>query len=64
MTKLEYKSVLLPYKTGVFASDSTEIEEVLNKVGEEGWHLSQIVLPSTVWGRANAMVAIMQRPKP
>jgi hypothetical protein len=61
MSKIEYKTVLLPYKTGIFQSDSVEVGEMLNKLGEEGWLLSQIVLPSTVWGRANTMVAILQR---
>jgi hypothetical protein len=63
MSKIEYKTVLLPYKTGIFQSDSVDVAEVLNKEGAEGWRLSQIVLPSTVWGRANTMVAIMERSK-
>ena len=63
MTKIEYKTILLPYKTGIFQSDSVEVVEILSKVGEEGWKLSQIVLPSTVWGRANTMVAILERAK-
>src|SRR5436190_16436557 len=63
MSKIEYKTVLLPYKTGIFQSDSVDVAEMLNKEGAEGWHLSQIVLPSTVWGRANTMVAILQRAK-
>jgi hypothetical protein len=61
MSKIEFKTVLLPYKTGIFQSDSIEVAEMLNKEGVEGWHLSQIVLPSTVWGRANTMVAILER---
>ncbi len=61
MSKIEYKTVLLPYKTGLFQGDSTDLTDLLNKEGAEGWHLSQIVLPSTVWGRANTMIAIMQR---
>jgi hypothetical protein len=61
MSKIEYKTVLLPYKTGLFQGDSTDLNELLNKEGAEGWLLSQIVLPSTVWGRANTMIAIMQR---
>ena len=64
MIKIEYKTLLLPYKTGIFASDSLEVQELLNKSGEEGWKLLQIVLPSTVWGRANTMVAILERAKP
>jgi hypothetical protein len=63
MDQIEYKTALLPYKTGIFQSDSLEVEEVLNKLGAEGWKLVQIVLPSTVWGRANTMVAILERPK-
>jgi hypothetical protein len=63
MNKIEYKTILLPYKTGVFQSDSVEVAEMLNKVGEEGWRLSQLVLPSTAWGRANTMVAILERTK-
>jgi Domain of unknown function (DUF4177) len=61
MNKIEYKVVLLPYKTSLFQSDSEDLQILLNKEGVEGWHLSQIVLPSTVWGRANTMIAIMQR---
>ena len=63
MSKIEYKTALLPYKTGIFQSDSAEVEVALNKLGEDGWKLSQIVLPSTVWGRANTMVAILERAK-
>jgi uncharacterized protein DUF4177 len=63
MSKIEYKTILLPYKTGIFQSDSADVAEQLNKEGAEGWLLSQIVLPSTVWGRANTMVAILQRAK-
>jgi len=61
MSKIEYKTVLLPYRTGIFQSDSVEVAEMLNKEGADRWRLSQIVLPSTVWGRSNTMVAIMER---
>ena len=63
VNKIEYKVILLPYKTGIFQSDSEELAAALNKVGEENWRLSQIVLPSTMWGRANTMVAILERAK-
>ena len=63
MSQLEYKTVLLPYKTGIFQGDSVDLNETLNKEGAERWQLSQIVLPSTVWGRANTMIAIMYRTK-
>ncbi len=63
MSKLEYKTILLPYKPSVFQSDDTELSSVLNKEAEDRWRLSQIVLPSTIWGRANGMMAILERSK-
>jgi hypothetical protein len=61
MSQIEYKTILLPYKTGIFQDDSSDVAAALNKEGLERWRLSQIVLPSTVWGRANTMVAILER---
>ena len=51
MSKFEYKTILLPYKTGLFQSDNVEIAEGLKAVAADGWRLSQIVLPSTVGPR-------------
>jgi hypothetical protein len=61
MSQFEYKTILLPYKTGVFQGDSAELSAALNVEGAERWRLSQLVLPSTMWGRANTMVAILER---
>ena len=61
MSTLEYKTIQLPYKTGIFQSDSVEVADLLNREGAEGWQLEQLVLPSTMWGRANTMVAILAR---
>ncbi len=63
MSKLEYKTVLLPYKTGVFQDDAGDVAVILNREAEDRWQLAQIVLPSTVWGRANTMLAILSRPR-
>ena len=63
MSKIEYKSIMVPYKLSNFQSDNTELQDALNVEGEQGWRLSQLVLPSTVWGRANAMIAVFERPK-
>ena len=62
MSKLEYKTVLLPYRPSVFDKDSKELEDLLNKLGAESWQLSQLVTPSSLWGRSNGMIAIMERP--
>jgi hypothetical protein len=61
MNQFEYKTILLPYKTGVFQGDSDELTTALNREGADRWRLTQIVLPSTMWGRANSMVAILER---
>lgn len=64
MSQFEYKTVMLPYKPSVFQGDSAEMSELLNKEGAEGWRLSQLALPSTIWGRSNCMVAILERSRP
>ena len=61
MNKVEFKTILLPYRASAFQGDSEDVAVLLNKEGVEGWQLSQIVLPSTMWGRSNTMIAIMQR---
>jgi hypothetical protein len=61
MRKVEYKTIQLPYKTSLFATDNFEVGEGLNVEAKEGWRVVQIVLPSTVWGRANSMIAILER---
>lgn len=62
MPTLEYKTILLPYKPSIFQSDSAELQEALNVEGLQRWKLSQIVLPSSLWGRSNGMIAILERP--
>jgi hypothetical protein len=61
MDQFEYKTVLLPYKPSVFQDDSADMSDLLNKEAADRWRLSQLVLPSTVWGRSNGMVAILER---
>jgi hypothetical protein len=63
MSQIEYKTILLPYKPSIFQSDSEDVTVMLNKEGAERWRLSQLVLPSTLWGRANGMIAILERTK-
>jgi hypothetical protein len=63
MTTFEYKTLLLPYKPSSFQSDALEIQEMLNVEAAQRWKLSQLVLPSTIWGRSNGMIAIFERPR-
>jgi hypothetical protein len=63
MSQFEYKTLMLPYKPSVFQGDSAEVGELLNKESADRWRLTQLVLPSTVWGRSNSMIAILERAK-
>lgn len=63
MSEFEYKTVLLPYKPSVFQDDATEVAALLNKEAADRWRLSQVVMPSSLWGRANGMIAILERTK-
>ena len=64
MSKVEYKTILMPYRPSIFQDDATEVSTMLNKEGLEGWRLSQLVMPSSLWGRANGMLAVLERAKP
>ncbi|HUQ12486.1 MAG TPA: DUF4177 domain-containing protein [Steroidobacteraceae bacterium] len=63
MSQFEYKTVLLPYKPSTFQDDATEVSALLNAESANRWRLSQIVMPSTLWGRANGIIAILERSK-
>ena len=63
MTSFEYKTILLPYKPSAFQSDSPEIQDALNLEAQQRWKLSQLVLPSSIWGRSGGMLAILERPR-
>ena len=51
MSQIEYKTHHAAVQARSFEGDSSEITELLNQArAREHWRLSQIVLPSTVWG--------------
>jgi hypothetical protein len=59
----EYKTIMLPYKTSNFQPDNLEIVGALNAEAADRWRLLQIVMPAVAWGRANTMIAILERAK-
>jgi hypothetical protein len=62
--QIEYKTVLLPYRTGLFRGDTEDpLAMALNKAGEEGGVVADRVAVDRL-GRANTMIAIMQRREP
>jgi len=57
----EYKSIVLPFKAGLFHQGLPDIESALNPQGREGWRMKQIILPSSSWGTSDSMVAVLER---
>ena len=61
MTKYEYKTLVLPFKFGIFKQGLPDISAALTKEGSEGWQFKQLVLPSSDWGKSDSMIAILER---
>jgi transcriptional regulator with XRE-family HTH domain len=61
MGQFEYKTVVLPFRVGIFKQGLPDIQKALNKEGQQGWRFRQMVLPSSSWGSSDSMVAILER---
>ena len=61
MPKYEYKTLVLPFKMGLFKQGLPDIASALNAEGREGWQLKQIMLPSSQLGTSDSVVAILER---
>lgn len=62
MLQFEYKTVVLPFRMGIFKQGLPDIQTALNAEGRQGWQFKQMVLPSSDWGKSDSMVAILERP--
>ena len=62
MTMYEYKTLVLPFKTGFINQVPPDIATALNKEGREGWRLSQVVAPIGSGGSSVSVIAILERP--
>jgi hypothetical protein len=58
----QYKTVVLPFRVGIFRQGLPDIQEALNAFGAEGWRFKQMVMPSSNWGSSDSMVAILEKP--
>jgi hypothetical protein len=61
MGRFEYKTVVMPFRLGIFKQGLPDIEKLLNKEGQEGWQFKQIIMPSSNWGSSDTMVAVLER---
>ena len=62
MTKYEYKTLVLPFKTGFLNQVVPDIASALNKEGADGWRLSQTIAPIGSGGSSVSVIAILERP--
>jgi hypothetical protein len=58
----EYRTILLPFKTGLFRQVPPDIATALNKEARDGWRLSQVCAPIGSGGSTVSMIAILERP--
>jgi hypothetical protein len=58
----EYKTLVLPFKTGFFKQVPPDMAAALSREGREGWRLSQICAPIGAGGSTVSMIAILERP--
>jgi transcriptional regulator with XRE-family HTH domain len=47
VTKFEYKTVVLPFKFGIFKRGLPDVESALNKEGRDGWQFKQMVVQAS-----------------
>lgn len=62
LMKFEYKTIVLPFKFGVFKKGLPDIQAELSKAGLSGWRFKQMIMPSSEWGTSDRIVAILERP--
>lgn len=62
MAKYEYKTLVLPFKTGFITQVPPDIATALNKEGRDGWRLSQTIAPIGSGGSSVSVIAILERP--
>jgi transcriptional regulator with XRE-family HTH domain len=61
VNRFEYKTVVLPFRIGIFKQGLPDIQSALNNEGQQGWQFKQMILPSSDWGKSDSMVAILER---
>lgn len=59
--RYEYKTIVMPFRLGLFKQGLPDIQDILNRESEEGWRFRQIIMPSSSWGSSDNMVAVLER---
>lgn len=62
MARYEYKSLVLPFRFGIFKPGVPDIDAALNREAAQGWRLCQM-LPSAIdFGRSHSLIMVLERP--
>jgi hypothetical protein len=61
MAKYEYKTVVMPFKTGLVSQGLPDISASLNSEARHGWRLRELFTQANASGQTFAAVAIMER---
>ncbi len=62
MTKYEYKTVRVSQKGWGFKSRKIpELEDTLNREGNEGWRLCEVIQPAAAFGESTAVIIVFER---
>ena len=61
MKRYECRTVVLPFRVGLFRRGLPDIERALNREGHDGWRLRQVMLPTSAPGTSDSVVAIPER---
>jgi len=57
----EYKTISLPFPTGVFMKGTPDVAAALNSEAQQGWRLQQIIMPQAGDESGNDILAILER---
>ena len=67
MKRYEYKTIILKQKgSTIFGSvriPDSELDDILNREGEDGWRLCEIIRPSGAFGEATDVIIVFERDK-
>ena len=61
MIRYEYKTITLPFTTGVFMKGTPDVAAALNSEAQEGWRLQQIIMPAASGAGSTEILAILER---
>ena len=63
MAKYEYKTITLKQKgLGLFRSRKVpDLENALNREGQDGWRFREVVLPSGAFGESDRVIVVFER---